>query len=100
MVAPRRSVGQRPHDCGTMYPDLRSDDRRVLRSSGHGRRTGKHQRDRHAGHRASRWSIAQRERGQTIGILETNHDATERRRAEDALPAARRPIWQRRKDSA
>jgi PAS domain S-box-containing protein len=34
---------------------------------------------------ASRWSLQRDERGQVIGILETNNDITERRRAEDAL---------------
>ena len=34
---------------------------------------------------ASRWSLQRDERGQIVGILETNNDITERRRAEEAL---------------
>lgn len=34
---------------------------------------------------ASRWSAQRGEQGQTIGIMETNNDVTERKQAEDAL---------------
>jgi two-component system sensor kinase FixL len=38
---------------------------------------------------ASRWSVQRDERGQPVGILETNNDITERREAAQALDAAR-----------
>jgi PAS domain S-box-containing protein len=70
----------------TVYSASRQSIDDLLRSSGHWE--GELVNTRKDGTQAivaSRWSTQRDESGQTIGILETNNDITERRRAEDAL---------------
>jgi PAS domain S-box-containing protein len=70
----------------TVYPASRQSIDDVLRGTGHweGELTNT-KKDGTQVIVASRWSMQRDDRGQPIGILETNNDITERRRAEDAL---------------
>jgi PAS domain S-box-containing protein len=70
----------------TVYPDSRQSIDEALRRSDYWE--GELIKSRRDGTRvivASRWSVQRDDRGKPIGILETNNDITERRRAEEAL---------------
>jgi PAS domain S-box-containing protein len=81
------AIGTVSHDLlKTVYPERRQSIDDVLRGSDHWE--GELINTKRDGTQvivASRWSVQRDDRGQPIGILETNNDITERRRAEDAL---------------
>ena len=86
------AIGKIPHKLlQTQFPAPLADLREILTRTGHWDGELVHTtRDGATVHVASRWSLQRDDAGEPIGVLETNSDITERKRAEQSLAESER----------